>query len=202
MNESTLPRVPKMKGLHRFNASFFIWWISWTLFPVLPNFYLSSYMKALLLRFSIYANRLVFYVANQFSGWTDWCLHFIDRPQEIDEAARRRFVKRLYIPLPDPGARQQIMHNLLSQQSYSLSEQEIKKIVQQTHGKSNKKKEQQVKSLYYRSCRSGEDLSFSAVSFLVELPLKTQVKSLKYRSERDSWFSFNYTFIVHFYSFW
>lgn len=57
-----------------------------------------------------------------------------NRPQEIDEAARRRLVKRLYIPLPDPGARQQIMHNLLSQQSYSLSEQEIKKIVQQTHG--------------------------------------------------------------------
>ena len=160
-------------------------------------------MKALLLRFSIYADRLVFYGANQFSGWTDWCLHFIDRPQEIDEAARRRLVKRLYIPLPDAGARQQIMYNLLSQQSYSLSEQEIKKIVQQTHGKSNKKKEQQVKSLYYRSFRSGEDdLSFSAVSFLVELPVKPQVKSLKYKSERNSWFPFNYTLIVHFYSFW
>lgn len=24
-----------------------------------------------------------------------------NRPQELDEAARRRFVKRLYIPLPD-----------------------------------------------------------------------------------------------------
>lgn len=57
-----------------------------------------------------------------------------NRPQEIDEAARRRLVKRLYIPLPDAGAREQIMHSLLSQQKCSLSEQEIKHIVQRTHG--------------------------------------------------------------------
>ena len=31
-----------------------------------------------------------------------------NRPQEIDEAARRRLVKRLYIPLPDSGAREQV----------------------------------------------------------------------------------------------
>ena len=58
----------------------------------------------------------------------------IVRPQEIDEAARRRLVKRLYIPLPDAGAREQIMYSLLSQQKCRLSEQEIKQIVQQTHG--------------------------------------------------------------------
>ena len=56
------------------------------------------------------------------------------RPQEIDEAARRRLVKRLYIPLPESGAREQIMHSLLSQQTCSLSQQEIDNIVQQTHG--------------------------------------------------------------------
>ena len=28
-----------------------------------------------------------------------------NRPQDLDEAARRRFVKRLYIPLPDEEAR-------------------------------------------------------------------------------------------------
>ena len=28
-----------------------------------------------------------------------------NRPQELDEAARRRLVKRLYIPLPDLAAR-------------------------------------------------------------------------------------------------
>jgi AAA+ superfamily predicted ATPase len=33
-----------------------------------------------------------------------------NRPQELDEAARRRFVKRLYIPLPDAPARSQVFH--------------------------------------------------------------------------------------------
>jgi ATP-dependent Zn protease len=28
-----------------------------------------------------------------------------NRPQEIDEAARRRFVKRIYVPLPDADSR-------------------------------------------------------------------------------------------------
>lgn len=36
-----------------------------------------------------------------------------NRPQELDEAARRRLVKRLYIPLPELDARVQILHNLL-----------------------------------------------------------------------------------------
>ena len=56
------------------------------------------------------------------------------RPQEIDEAARRRLVKRLYIPLPDAGAREQIMCSLLTQQKCSLSQQNIIEIVQQTQG--------------------------------------------------------------------
>ena len=59
------------------------------------------------------------------------------RPQEIDEAARRRLVKRLYIPLPDAGAREQIISSLLSQQKCSLTDKEIKHIVQQTQGMSH-----------------------------------------------------------------
>ena len=57
------------------------------------------------------------------------------RPQEIDEAARRRFVKRLYIPLPEGVARRQIVMNLLSAQSHHLTEQELDAIVQRSDGK-------------------------------------------------------------------
>ncbi|XP_067673584.1 fidgetin-like protein 1 isoform X2 [Haliotis asinina] len=57
-----------------------------------------------------------------------------NRPQEIDEAARRRFVKRLYIPLPDTVARQHIIENLLSQQSFSLSDTDIQTICHKTDG--------------------------------------------------------------------
>uniref|UniRef100_A0A183AX67 AAA domain-containing protein n=1 Tax=Echinostoma caproni TaxID=27848 RepID=A0A183AX67_9TREM len=41
-----------------------------------------------------------------------------NRPQELDEAARRRFVKRLYIPLPTWEARKQIVQHLLRNQNH------------------------------------------------------------------------------------
>ena len=56
------------------------------------------------------------------------------RPQEIDEAARRRLVKRLYIPLPDGLARKQIVSNLLREQSYSLTEEELEQLSTATEG--------------------------------------------------------------------
>jgi fidgetin-like protein 1 len=44
-----------------------------------------------------------------------------NRPQELDEAARRRLVKRLYIPLPDLAARRTIITNLLKNERHFLS---------------------------------------------------------------------------------
>ncbi|XP_064619122.1 fidgetin-like protein 1 [Lineus longissimus] len=57
-----------------------------------------------------------------------------NRPQEIDEAARRRFVKRLYIQLPEFAARRQIIYNLLSKQAYELTEEEVSQICTKTEG--------------------------------------------------------------------
>ncbi|CAK9290620.1 unnamed protein product [Gordionus sp. m RMFG-2023] len=45
-----------------------------------------------------------------------------NRPQKLDEAVRRRFVKRLYIPLPDQEARLQIIQNLMRDQSHVIDE--------------------------------------------------------------------------------
>lgn len=39
-----------------------------------------------------------------------------NRPQDLDEAARRRLVKRLYVPLPEEGARKKIIENLMANQ--------------------------------------------------------------------------------------
>ena len=44
-----------------------------------------------------------------------------NRPQEIDEAARRRFVKRIYIPLPDSNGRLQLLDSLLSKHKVKMS---------------------------------------------------------------------------------
>lgn len=57
-----------------------------------------------------------------------------NRPQEIDEAARRRLAKRLYIPLPEAAARRQIVTNLMAQEKNQLREQELESIVTATEG--------------------------------------------------------------------
>jgi spastin len=36
-----------------------------------------------------------------------------NRPQDLDEAARRRLTKRIYVPLPEPIARKRLILNLL-----------------------------------------------------------------------------------------
>lgn len=56
------------------------------------------------------------------------------RPQEIDEAARRRFVKRLYIPLPDREARKQIVFHLMEKLSHVLSKTDLDTICDKSEG--------------------------------------------------------------------
>ncbi|KAI0219255.1 Fidgetin-like protein 1 [Massospora cicadina] len=57
-----------------------------------------------------------------------------NRPQEIDEAARRRFQKRVYIALPEPQGRRKIITNLLRSQNHSLTEADLDEIARLTHG--------------------------------------------------------------------
>ncbi|KAL6063429.1 putative 26S proteasome subunit yta6 [Balamuthia mandrillaris] len=55
-------------------------------------------------------------------------------PQELDEAARRRFVKRIYVPLPDAATRLRILKSLLDQQKHSLSEKDFLEIAKLSNG--------------------------------------------------------------------
>ncbi|XP_039995077.1 fidgetin-like protein 1 isoform X2 [Xiphias gladius] len=57
-----------------------------------------------------------------------------NRPQEIDEAARRRLAKRLYIPLPEAAARWQIVTNLMARERNQLREHELESVVTATEG--------------------------------------------------------------------
>ena len=57
-----------------------------------------------------------------------------NRPQELDEAARRRFVKKLYIPLPEFDGRKQIIVNLMRKQQNDLSEDDLNYVAEQTDG--------------------------------------------------------------------
>lgn len=55
-------------------------------------------------------------------------------PWAIDEAARRRFVRRQYIPLPEAATRKTQLQTLLGQQKHHLSDDDISELVELTDG--------------------------------------------------------------------
>ena len=55
-----------------------------------------------------------------------------NRPQELDEAARRRFVKRLYIPLPDQQDRLVLIRVMLRKNKHSLTDNDLAKLANET----------------------------------------------------------------------
>ncbi|KAI9004084.1 P-loop containing nucleoside triphosphate hydrolase protein [Gaertneriomyces semiglobifer] len=57
-----------------------------------------------------------------------------NRPAELDEAARRRFRKKLYIALPEAVGRRKIVDHLLVNEKHSLTTQDVDRIVELTDG--------------------------------------------------------------------
>lgn len=55
-------------------------------------------------------------------------------PWAIDEAARRRFVRRQYIPLPEPRTRETQLRTLLRQQKHNLASSDVQNLVDLTEG--------------------------------------------------------------------
>ncbi|CAH3179806.1 unnamed protein product [Porites evermanni] len=57
-----------------------------------------------------------------------------NRPQELDDAALRRFVKRVYVPLPDKETRKVLLSKLLVKHHNPLSSAEMETLSRQTEG--------------------------------------------------------------------
>lgn len=57
-----------------------------------------------------------------------------NRPEELDNAVRRRLVKRIYVPLPDEHARRALLQNLLKGEDYALHGSDLEKLVYETDG--------------------------------------------------------------------
>ena len=57
-----------------------------------------------------------------------------NRPQEIDEAALRRFPKRIYIPLPEATTREKLLLHLMKDQKSTITTSDMKSVVQLTAG--------------------------------------------------------------------
>ncbi len=56
------------------------------------------------------------------------------RPWELDDAVRRRLVKRIYVPLPDVDARLALLRNTLNGQPARLRDIDLERIAQITEG--------------------------------------------------------------------
>ncbi|CAG9859431.1 unnamed protein product [Phyllotreta striolata] len=57
-----------------------------------------------------------------------------NRPQELDEAALRRFPKRVYVSLPNLETRAKLLKKLLEKQGCTLTQQELKRLSTLTDG--------------------------------------------------------------------
>lgn len=57
-----------------------------------------------------------------------------NRPQELDDAALRRFTKRVYVRMPDPSARRALINALLVKHGDPLDARDVDKIVGMTGG--------------------------------------------------------------------
>ncbi|MCL7032568.1 hypothetical protein MKW94_028213 [Papaver nudicaule] len=87
-----------------------------------------------------------------------------NRPQELDEAARRRLTKRLYIPLPSAEARAWIIRRLLEKDGlFKLSQEDTNAICRMTEGYSGSDMTNLVKDACMGplrdACRQGKDIA-------------------------------------------
>ena len=57
-----------------------------------------------------------------------------NRPQDLDDAARRRFTRRIYIPLPDAETRRSLIDLLLKKAPHTITSDQIEEIVELTDG--------------------------------------------------------------------
>ncbi|OAG28998.1 hypothetical protein NEDG_01137 [Nematocida displodere] len=89
-----------------------------------------------------------------------------NRPHEIDEAARRRFVKRLYVPLPDSEGRIEMVQKI-GKNEYNLPEEEIKHLAQALDGYSG--------SDIFNLCR---EAAMEPVREIKELDTLTSLRSI------------------------
>jgi fidgetin-like protein 1 len=82
-------------------------------------------------------------------------------PWDIDEAARRRFVRRQYIPLPEAETREVQLRTLLGHQKHNLSDRDIKTMVGLTEGMWNLLLSNRVAAAHirYSTGFSGSDIT-------------------------------------------
>lgn len=102
-------------------------------------------------------------------------------PWAIDEAARRRFVRRQYIPLPEPETRLAQIRKLLAHQKHTLDDKDQAKLVDMTDGFSGSDITALAKDAAMGPLRSlGDKLLETAKSEIRPIGLEDFASSLQY----------------------
>lgn len=101
-------------------------------------------------------------------------------PWSIDEAARRRFVRRQYIPLPEATTRRAQFDKLLSHQHHTMTEDDLNELVRITDGFSGSDITALAKDAAMGPLRElGDQLLFTEKADIRPVALKDFVKSLE-----------------------
>ncbi|WBW74536.1 microtubule severing ATPase Spg4 [Schizosaccharomyces osmophilus] len=101
-------------------------------------------------------------------------------PWSIDEAARRRFVRRTYIPLPDETGRRVHIKNLLQHQKHYLTDEDIEHIIQATKFYSGSDLTALAKDAAMGPLRAlGESLLFTKMELIRPINLQDFLQSLR-----------------------
>lgn len=106
-------------------------------------------------------------------------------PWAIDEAARRRFVRRQYIPLPEATVRGEQLRTLLGHQKHKMTKQDIQVLVQLTDGTSTPSSPSSgVYTDVVRTGFSGSDITALAKDAAMG-PLRSLGEALLYMSHDE-----------------
>jgi len=96
-----------------------------------------------------------------------------NRPEEIDEAVRRRMGKRLYIPLPSKEGRKEMITRLLSKNPHTLSDDELNEFVELTNGYSGS----DIKNL----CGEASLFSVRELGHSIRLASKDELRPIQFK---------------------
>ena len=105
-----------------------------------------------------------------------------NRPEELDEAARRRLERRLYVALPDASSRQRIIQHLLRKEPNALSEEDMQAIVERTakySGADMKALCREAAMRPLRECRSLKSVAAADVRAIMREDFEKAVQTIR-----------------------
>ncbi|CAM6093454.1 unnamed protein product [Calypogeia fissa] len=102
-----------------------------------------------------------------------------NRPEELDDAVRRRLVKRIYIPLPDAEGRKALLQNLLKgQTTFSLHGSELDKLIKSTEGYSG--------SDLHALCQEAAMMPLRELGSQISTIRSDQIRALTFKDFREA----------------